>query len=436
MPRRKWLVIAAVVVVLVGGGLGAWFATRPTTTTTIRLGAVTTGTIKQSVSSSGTIEPAQQENLNFAVSGQVTAVNVKVGQTVTSGQTLASVNSASLSASVAQAQAAVDSDAAKVDSDQTNDASSAQLSADQAAQTAAQNQLNSAQAALGEANLSSPIAGTVVAVNLTTGQQVAAGSGAATGSSSGSSAGSSGSSSGSTGASGSTGSTGGGSTLGAAGSTGTAASAGSSSSSSSSSSTAQIVVISTNTFLVNAAVDDTEVGQVKSGDEAQITPDGSTTPVYGTVTSVAMLASSSSTVPTYPVSISITGTPSGLHAGASASVTIIVKQLANVLVVPTSAIHQDNGHSVVYEMQNGKQVTRQITTGGTSGLDTQVVSGLTKGEQVVLPALPPGLTGSGGKLGGGKLGSGKLGSGGGLGGGGLGGGGFGGGAFGGGRAGG
>jgi len=28
------------------------------------------------LTSSGTIEPAQQDNLNFAVSGQVTAVNV------------------------------------------------------------------------------------------------------------------------------------------------------------------------------------------------------------------------------------------------------------------------------------------------------------------------------------------------------------------------
>jgi len=42
---------------------------------------------------SGTIEPAQQDNLNFAVSGQVTAVNVTAGAQVTSGQALATVNS-------------------------------------------------------------------------------------------------------------------------------------------------------------------------------------------------------------------------------------------------------------------------------------------------------------------------------------------------------
>ena len=47
---------------------------------------VTTGTIQQTVASSGTIEPASQANLNFAVSGTVTAVDVKAGQTVTAGQ--------------------------------------------------------------------------------------------------------------------------------------------------------------------------------------------------------------------------------------------------------------------------------------------------------------------------------------------------------------
>ena len=46
---------------------------------------VTTGTIQQTVASSGTIEPASQASLNFAVSGTVTAVNVKAGQTVTAG---------------------------------------------------------------------------------------------------------------------------------------------------------------------------------------------------------------------------------------------------------------------------------------------------------------------------------------------------------------
>ena len=66
---------------------------------------MTTGTIQQTVASSGTIEPASQASLNFAVSGTVTAVNVKAGQTVTAGQVLATVDTTALSEDVSAAQA-------------------------------------------------------------------------------------------------------------------------------------------------------------------------------------------------------------------------------------------------------------------------------------------------------------------------------------------
>ena len=69
---------------------------------------MTTGTIQQTVASSGTIEPASQANLNFAVSGTVTAVDVKAGQTVTAGQVLATVDTTALSEDVSAAQAQLD----------------------------------------------------------------------------------------------------------------------------------------------------------------------------------------------------------------------------------------------------------------------------------------------------------------------------------------
>ncbi|HEX9337651.1 MAG TPA: biotin/lipoyl-binding protein, partial [Pseudonocardiaceae bacterium] len=369
------------------------------------------------LSSSGTIEPTQQDNLNFAVSGQVTAVNVTAGQQVTAGQALATVNSAALSATVAEAQASLSSDQARLSTDQTNSASSTQVAADQAAVTAAQNQVTDAQNALAEATLTSPIAGTVASVSLTVGQQVSGGSG----------------STGSTGSTGSGGSGAGGGGAGGAGGVGGNSGAGGTGSSgtgstgSSGSSTAQVVVISNGSFIVNASVDDTEVGLIKNGDQAIIIPDSGTSTAFGTVTSVALLASSSSTVPSYPVTIGITGTPTGLYPGASASVTIIYKVVANALVIPTSAIHFTNGQQTVLKLVNGKQTTVPVTTGMTQGAQTQILSGLADGDQVVTPATPRGTgttrtgTGTGG-TGRGGFGGGGLG-GGGFGGGGLGGGG-------------
>jgi len=404
--RRRVIVTAAVVVVAVGGGLGAFFATRPAAAApSTSVATVSTTTLRQTLSSSGTIEPATQDNLNFAVSGQVTAVNVTAGQQVTAGQALATVNSASLQATVAEAQASLSTDQARLNTDQTNSATSTQINADQAAVNAAQNNVTNAQNALNEATLTSPIAGTVASVNLTVGQQVSAGSG----------------STGSSGSSGGSGGSGGG-----GGGAGLGNTAGSGSSSSSSSST-QIVVISNGSYIVDASVDDTEVGLIKNGDQAVITPDSGATVAFGTVTSVALLASSSATVPSYPVVIGVTGSPTGLYPGASATVTIIVKQISNALVVPTAAIHFTNGKPTVYKLVNGQQQTVAVTTGMTQGAQTQILTGLADGDQVVAPQARTGTgrTGTG-------TGTGGAGRGGGFGGGGFGGGGFGGGGFGGG----
>src|SRR5215471_17179959 len=92
--RRRWVVLAGGVVVVLAGTGGGFWATRGSSaaTPTFQLVAATSGTLRQTLSSTGTIEPAQQANLNFAASGQVTSVAVTVGQKVAAGQVLAAVN--------------------------------------------------------------------------------------------------------------------------------------------------------------------------------------------------------------------------------------------------------------------------------------------------------------------------------------------------------
>ena len=104
-------------------------------------------------------------------------------------------------------------------------------------------------------------------------------------------------------------------------------------------------MVSTNSFNVQATVDATQVGQIKVGDQVTITPRGSSTAVYGTVSSVGLVASSgsSSSVASFPVVVAVTGTPSGLYAGSSATLSITTVQLNNVVEVPTSAISYSNG---------------------------------------------------------------------------------------------
>ncbi len=100
-------VVIPVVVVVVGGavwiGLRAGRGTAATTTTAVtsQLFTVSPTTLAQTVSATGTIAPAETENLSFAVAGTVTAVKVAAGQSVKQGQVLATVSSAALESAVA-----------------------------------------------------------------------------------------------------------------------------------------------------------------------------------------------------------------------------------------------------------------------------------------------------------------------------------------------
>ena len=397
--------ITVVTLLVAAGGATTWVKTRPSTTAstsaTTRLVTVSSGTIQQAVAASGTIEPTTTSNLSFGAAGQVTAVKVTLGQKVRAGQQLATISSASLASQVAQAKATLASAQARLSTDQTAAASAAQIAADQAGVTVAQAQLADAQAALAGAILTSPIAGTVTAVSLEVGQQLSA---------SGSSSSSSSSSSSGSGSSSLTGSSsGGGAGQSSSGSGSGSSSSGSSGSSSSTSSTGQIQVISTGSYLVNASVGASDVANIAKGDQVTITPTGSNTPVFGLVSSIGIVASSSSGSTGFPVVIAVTGSPSGLYAGSSANVSIIYRQLSNVLVVPTLAVTRANGKAYVTVDKKGVKSKHLITVGLSSGGSTQVVSGLTSGDTVVVPVSVARTGGFGGGTGGFGGGSGGFG---------------------------
>ena len=314
--RRRGWIIAVVVVLLAGaGGLIYWLTSGSSTpsglvisTTTV---PVTTGTIQQTVASSGTIQPASQASLNFAVSGTVTQVNVKAGQAVTAGQVLATVNTTALTEDVSAAQA-------QLSLRPMSGWPVTRLPARPRARsirirpsvTSAESSLSNAQTTLNDAALTSTIAGTVASVDLNVGQQV----------------------------------TGTGSGSGGSGGNGTGSSATGSTGSSIGSDRQHRNEHRTDRGRRHRLLHrERDRGRHRDRPDrrrrpGRHRPTGSTTTVYGTVGSVSLIGSQTSNVTTFPVVIDVTGDPIGLYAGASADVSIIVKQLNNVTEVPTQAI--------------------------------------------------------------------------------------------------
>ena len=104
--RTAVIVLVAVLVVAAAGVAGGGPTARPLRPRPWprQLVAASTETVKETVSATGTIQPATQANLKFAQGGKVTAVNVKVGDTVTAGQALGTIDATTLTAALTLAQ--------------------------------------------------------------------------------------------------------------------------------------------------------------------------------------------------------------------------------------------------------------------------------------------------------------------------------------------
>jgi len=359
--RKKWWIIGAIIALLVIAGLVLYpMLTKPATdnapTTRTRDYTVATTTMQTTVSATGTIQPAQRADLSFTSAGTVVTVNVVVGDAVTAGQALAAIDTTDLQSAVDQAQSAVT--AAKDDyNTAVSSGDSKKINAAKSTLTAKQNALDNAKTALANATLTAPFDGTVAIVNVHVGDKVSASSG-----------------------SGGTGGSGGSGQGGAGNNTNVIAGANANSASSS----AAITIITADTYQVTTSVGSADVTSVKKGQDCTITPDSSKTTLKGTVASVGVIATSSTSAgATFPVVIDITGQQQGLFAGVGASVEIVTSS-RDVLAVPTAAITREGGTEHV-QVKTGSGITDTvIKTGATSGGLTEVTSGLKLGDVVVI----------------------------------------------------
>jgi multidrug efflux pump subunit AcrA (membrane-fusion protein) len=474
--RRRMIAVITALVVAVAAVGGFMYTRGSTAAPQYRTAAAALGTIRQTLSLTGNLAPVAQSNLNFQVSGTVTAIDVSAGQTVTAGQVLATVDPSTLQtiltqdqanltaaqakltadessgstastntaqqiasakttlandqtafndttalnnqtisndrAAIASAQAAVTSDGAAVStaqaaynndgcsgstpppacttdtqnlstakSQQAKDTSTlasaqqalptdtvrAQQSADQASAKVAsdhtalsnaenttasasqasavaqdnaglaqaQQAVTTAQDAVAEATLTAPTAGEVAQVNLSVG-----------------------------------------STTGGSSSSAAAASA--------SASAAQFILLTPGSFEVTSTVSDSVISEVAVGQNAVVTAAGSTNGLPATVTSVGVIATVSSGVATFPVTVQITGSHPSLRDGMSATVVVVVNQVVGVLTVPTSAVHTNGTASFVNVLQAGKLTQVTVTVGSADSLRTQITSGLSAGQTVVI----------------------------------------------------
>ena len=139
-PGRRWLIVP-LVLVIIAGIVFWWLPSRLAPATTTTTTTVSQGNLTISVSGSGAVAAARSVDLPFQQSGTVTSVNVKVGDQVKAGQTLAQIDPADLQLALQQAQASLKAAQASYDQTRTGTATESDIQSAKAGLASAQAQL-------------------------------------------------------------------------------------------------------------------------------------------------------------------------------------------------------------------------------------------------------------------------------------------------------
>ena len=333
---------------------------RPQGPLAVKAGAAAPISIQEEVYATGSVVPVSRQEVRVLSPGRVAKVAVKVGDSVTAGQILVTMDTTLADAQVAQAKANLEAAQTNVNTAQTNfdelnkaqnttlPASAANLvspvspispgairqaegtlAQSKAAVKQAQETLKVAQVQQEQMYYKATIAGTVLEVNAQEGNL---------------------------------------------------------------SPTQQPLVIVADLAQMNveAQLNEVDAGKVKLGLKVTVTSKvlGNTS-VQGSITQIALEAVSQTSVqgnvsPTVGVKIHLDQVPVGLKSGSSVSMKIIVATKKGVLALPQEALFQEGSKNYVYRIQGGSLHKTEVKIGIGNETHQEISSGLKAGELVVL----------------------------------------------------
>lgn len=153
------------------------------------------------------------------------------------------------------------------------------------------------------------------------------------------------------------------------------------------------VFVMSDRLIVVAQVDETDIAQIKLRQPAHIVLDAYPETAFdGKVDQIAFDAKTVNNVTTYLVDVLPVKAPAFMRSGMTANVSFQIAVHKAALFVPGEAIRHHDGKSYVLKSaESGTgQIEQEIEAGFTDGKRTQVISGLTEGETLLVPRLKAG----------------------------------------------
>jgi len=149
--------------------------------------------------------------------------------------------------------------------------------------------------------------------------------------------------------------------------------------------------------ILSVNISEIDVPKMKTGQKAVVVFDSLPDQTFsGAVVTVDRMGQTTSGVTQYPAVIRLDSSPESVLPNMAATATIVLARKDSVLLVPTSALQTEGTQSSVNVLKNGQPQTIPVKTGLSSDTQTEIVSGLNEGDQVITGNLSATTSTSGG----------------------------------------
>jgi len=190
-----------------------------------------------------------------------------------------------------------------------------------------------------------------------------------------------------------------GSVIGSSGSSTSSSSGGSTSTSTTTSSTSLFSIVNLQSLRAQVSINEVDVPSIKIGQATTMTFDsieGKT--LTGKVSSIDKLGVTTSGVTTYTAEIAFDVIDDAINSnilpGMSVTANIITTQKDNALLVTSTAISTDGDNQIVNVVKKGATSAVVVTTGISNDTQTEILSGLIEGDEVVTSTTTSSNTGT------------------------------------------
>ena len=156
-------------------------------------------------------------------------------------------------------------------------------------------------------------------------------------------------------------------------------------------------------LLVDVQLSEVDINSVSIGQPVTLTFDAILGKGYhGEIVEVSQVGTAEQGVVNFTVTVELTDADSRVKPGMTAAVNIVVQEMQDVLLVQNRAVRLVDGERVVYVLEEGEPVRKEIQLGSSSDTMSVIASGdVREGDVIVLnPPVEFGPGGPGGRFGG------------------------------------